>query len=167
MPNKKCSKCKKTKPISDFSPDKRRQSGLKSECRECKRIADKQYRDNPLYRDRIKVAQRRKDEKRNGRIPSKRTPRNPVGRNADNYGASLKRWHNKNPEAHRAHDVVYRASERGEFPKAHEKRCHECGKQAAHYHHFLGYEPEHWFDVVPLCNSCHRKRHSLEQKKGD
>lgn len=43
--------------------------------------------------------------------------------------------------------------------KAKEQPCFDCGEKAEIYHHHLGYARSHWLDVVPLCNSCHRKRH--------
>jgi len=45
----------------------------------------------------------------------------------------------------------------GKFPPAKTFSCEECGADAQHYHHHNGYEPEHWFDVVPLCTKCHGK----------
>lgn len=37
--------------------------------------------------------------------------------------------------------------------------CCDCGKDAEHYHHHLGYDRNHWLDVVPLCCQCHVMRH--------
>lgn len=41
------------------------------------------------------------------------------------------------------------------MPKPAHLFCALCGKQAANYHHYLGYEREHWFDVIPVCVPCH------------
>jgi hypothetical protein len=30
-----------------------------------------------------------------------------------------------------------------------------CGRTATIYHHYAGYEPEHWLDVEPVCARCH------------
>ncbi len=35
-----------------------------------------------------------------------------------------------------------------------------CGKQAEEYHHW-SYAPEHWLDVIPVCNACHKKIHEV------
>lgn len=43
----------------------------------------------------------------------------------------------------------------GVLPQVSSQKCVKCGSQAAHYHHYLGYAPEHWLDVEPLCNRCH------------
>ena len=50
-----------------------------------------------------------------------------------------------------------------------ECRCGRCPRHclcagdvfdpAKHYHHYKGYDPEHWLDVEPLCLSCHQKEH--------
>lgn len=45
----------------------------------------------------------------------------------------------------------------GSLPKASACQCAICGQAAHHYHHYLGYEPEHWLDVIPLCRPCHRR----------
>ncbi len=36
-----------------------------------------------------------------------------------------------------------------------------CGQIAKQYHHYLGYAPEHYFDVVAFCVPCHRKAHVI------
>lgn len=43
------------------------------------------------------------------------------------------------------------------LPQVSTRPCAKCGQPAADYHHHLGYEPEHWLDVLPLCRRCHRK----------
>lgn len=48
---------------------------------------------------------------------------------------------------------------KGNMVKANTLQCKDCGKNATHYHHHNGYEKPHWLDVIPLCRSCHIKRH--------
>jgi hypothetical protein len=38
-------------------------------------------------------------------------------------------------------------------------KCRDCNEQAEEYHHYLGYAPEHWLDVIALCKDCHRQNH--------
>ena len=45
----------------------------------------------------------------------------------------------------------------GSLPQASSCQCVECGRAAHDYHHHLGYEPEHWLDVIPLCRVCHQR----------
>ncbi len=42
-PFKNCTKCRKTKPVSEFSRHKRHRDGLQSHCKACKAVADKAY----------------------------------------------------------------------------------------------------------------------------
>lgn len=38
--------------------------------------------------------------------------------------------------------------------------CGHKGDDRRHeYHHAMGYEPEHHYDVLPLCSTCHSKEH--------
>jgi hypothetical protein len=43
--------------------------------------------------------------------------------------------------------------------------CPDCGTPAVIYHHHRGYAPEHWLDVVAMCQSCHGKRHAAAPPK--
>lgn len=61
--------------------------------------------------------------------------------------------------AWRAADAVRAAIIRGDLPPVRERLCVDCCARARHYHHENGYEKEALLDVVPLCFSCHRKRH--------
>jgi len=54
-----------------------------------------------------------------------------------------------------AHHKVKDAWRRGDIAKARELQCVDCSKQALDYDHYLGYEPQHWLDVEPVCRSCH------------
>jgi hypothetical protein len=40
---KKCSRCKESKPISEFGPNRRRGDGLQTDCKLCKKDLNKQY----------------------------------------------------------------------------------------------------------------------------
>ena len=47
-----CTKCKLNKPLSDFSPDRRKKSGLQAACRACANLANsKRYWSNPSTRE--------------------------------------------------------------------------------------------------------------------
>lgn len=45
----------------------------------------------------------------------------------------------------------------GSLPQVSTQACADCGAPATGYHHHLGYEPDHWLDVTPLCTVCHRR----------
>jgi hypothetical protein len=44
MKDKKCSKCNKIKPINEFNKHKNHNDGLRSECKNCHYLAQKEYR---------------------------------------------------------------------------------------------------------------------------
>lgn len=59
----------------------------------------------------------------------------------------------------KAHRAVTAAVELGIMPPAAMLDCLSCRRRAKHYHHHLGYEEEHWLDVIPLCVKCHMREH--------
>lgn len=48
-----CSNCKQTKPTLEFGKSKSTKNGMQRLCKSCKSEKDREYRNNPLYRDRI------------------------------------------------------------------------------------------------------------------
>lgn len=66
---------------------------------------------------------------------------------------------NKNNPSRQAKNAVKDAVKRGELLHISSQRCVDCGQRAAHYHH-ESYAMDRWLDVVPLCISCHRRRHA-------
>ena len=65
------------------------------------------------------------------------------------------------PERVNARVRVGVAIQRGKLSKPSIYLCHnvQCQKRAQEYHHWHGYEREYWLDVIPLCKSCHIKKH--------
>ena len=51
---------------------------------------------------------------------------------------------------------VNHAIEAERLPRPDTLTCIQCGKPAREYHHHLGYAPEHWLDVVPVCSACNK-----------
>ena len=49
----------------------------------------------------------------------------------------------------------------GQLPRPDTLQCHFCGHKAIQYHHYLGYEPEQWLNVVPSCRKCDKEQHQL------
>src|SRR5689334_21265666 len=53
----------------------------------------------------------------------------------------------------------------GRLPRP--KACAKCAEndpsKRYHYHHFKGYDEEHWLSVVPLCSNCHREAHHADR----
>jgi len=80
--------------------------------------------------------------------------------------AAQKRFRIRHPEQCKAKDAVKYAINAGKLPHPNTLQCHYCPAQAEEYHHFLGYAPEHWFDVIPVCRKCHPKSHSEISNSG-
>lgn len=137
---RRCGTCGETKTLGMFVPDTSKPNSRKNTCRDCRNANDRQRREN------------------RGRKPRKEAS-NPRT-NRQKYLASLRRWREENPLAKYAHEAVHQATKTKAIPRPESLCCLKCSRIAAHYHHFLGYEPEHWLDVIPLCRSCHRLEHS-------
>lgn len=129
MQNKQCSKCKQIKPTFEFS--KHHKHGYQYWCKECKRKND--------YKNSAK-----------GKIVHKRH------RQTKKYKARRKRYLIRYPEYKTARNAVSNAIIAGKLSRPNIFQC-PCGKQAEQYHHHLGYAPEHWLDVTPVCCKCHYK----------
>jgi len=68
----------------------------------------------------------------------------------------------KCPEKRKAISTVQIAIKDGRLLPVHTYTCTRCYQvPAKHYHHYLGYAPKHWLDVIPVCIKCHKKQHRL------
>lgn len=75
---------------------------------------------------------------------------------------SNRRWHKRNIVKARAHLELFRAIRRGEIDR---KPCQTCGNKKTHGHHYLGYDKNHWLDVMWLCPKHHREIHSGQESQ--
>jgi len=131
---KTCSKCKETKPLSEFYKDKSRKDGCSNKCIICQR----EYYQSKQY----KLAQKRYCQSKKGKVTRR---------------SSVKRFYINHPERFKAKDAVKYAIATGKITPAKKLNC-TCGKQVEQYHHW-SYLPEYWFDVQPVCRDCHIKMH--------
>lgn len=127
--SKQCSKCKEVKPLSEFYKSCIRKDGYNYHCKLC----CKKYRQS----EKGKLAQKRYQEHYRKTEKCKAAKRR--------YSQSKKR---------KAISTVRYAVIKGSLPKVTTLKC-KCGKTARHYHHYKGYAPKHWLDVIPLCFECH------------
>ena len=65
------------------------------------------------------------------------------------------------PNHTKARHAVGYAVKSGRLPRPDTFQCHYCPSPAMQYHHWHGYEPEHWFDIVPVCQPCDIKGHKF------
>lgn len=150
--NKICTKCKKEKPIEEFSKQQRGLYGRKAYCRQCSSQLWKEH----YWKNHDKIIEK-------SRIYSKEN----IDRKRDYWN----KWYLKNRDAviksrrtlennarHRASENVRLHVKNGDIKKS---PCEVCGDINSNAHHYLGYDKEHYLDIKWLCtkhhNGVHRK----------
>ncbi len=146
---KRCCTCKEIKSIDKFGKNRCIKNGIRHQCKLC----EKTYKQSKKG----KATNKHYAQSKKGRIVQKRSAckynSTQKGRNADRCRKEI------SPEKTKARSVIGNAIASGQFPKINTQKCF-CGEQAQEYHHDKGYEPKHWFDVVPKCVKCHRHIHN-------
>lgn len=127
--NPNCTRSGQLLPLTEFHKDKQKVDGRISQCKQCCRARVTEYRKTEHGRKK-KAAWCAEDKRKNG-VTNK----------------MLARY------------LVNKAISRGDLPRPISLPCSECGQSAKEYHHHLGYEPEHYMDVIPVCVLCHAKLH--------
>jgi len=134
--SKCCTKCKKKKPVFEFHKDRSTKDGLLRWCKSCQKA----------------YCQTDKGKAVNHKATAKYL-KTPKGK------ATMKRFYTRNPNYAKATNAVNHAIRDGKLPRPDSLLCHYCPKPAKQYHHWKGYEPEHWLDVLPVCRDCHKELH--------
>ena len=155
--SKRCPKCKQFKPLSEFYKDSRNKDGVRANCKSCHKSYKKAYRQSEKGR-----AVHRK-----GNAKYRQTPKGKIAKQKAiakyqktlKGKATMKRYYACNPNYIKATNAVNHAIQAGRLPRANSQQCHYCPHPAQEYHHWHGYEPEHWLDVVPACIKCHSNQH--------
>ncbi len=160
---RKCSSCLKDKDISEFPKDSSRLSGYRSQCKSCTYAArrvyfppekvaayNKAYFATPVGKE----AKSRGHKKWRESLKGKAFDQLPKEKERKRKKAA--RYRTNNPLKTAARSAVRAAKANKTILPACQQTC-ACGNKAAHYHHHLGYEPEHHLDVIPVCRACHRK----------
>ena len=137
---KTCSKCKEKKPFSEFYKSRSSKDGHQSYCKLCEKVPNSASHKRYYYNGKGKATRKRYRQSARGK-------------------ASIRRTQKHYPERIKARNALNRAILTGKLPRANIRLCHYCPKPAKQYHHWHGYEPEHWLDVVPACKECHTKEH--------
>jgi hypothetical protein len=162
LTEKRCTKCGEIKPIDQF----RKKSGYRdgvSWCKKCEVEYTKEYQQTEAGKktvaryyernaDKIKERYRQYEKTKNAR---KRASRYNCSDKGKAYHKKARKLH---PEKYNARQAVNCAIKRGELQAANTFICYfdGCTKQAQEYHHYLGYDEEHWLDVEPYCIQHHR-----------
>ncbi len=147
---KTCIKCKRNLPVTCFSKHKREKDGLQWWCKECVNEYDKTYVEKP---DALET-------KRLYRVSAKNKARQKRYYTSEKGLLAAKNNRERHVQERVARSEVYKAVLRGDMIKP--DSCAQCNEQRdgknkrIEAHHYLGYEPEHWLDVIWLCTKCHR-----------
>jgi hypothetical protein len=124
---------------------------------EAGKFSDKKYNQS----DKGKAALKRYQQSEKGKVvcrkANKKYRQSKKGKAANRREGFRKR--RKYPEKVKAIKAVSHAIEASKLPRANTLLCHYCSKPAQQYHHWHGYEPDHWLDVVPVCIKCHNSIH--------
>lgn len=135
---KTCPNCKETKPDSSFGIRKTgRDAGQRrSWCKSCESAYKRANRSRYAEHEAMRRAANREE-----------------------FNARMRAYQSARPERRGASNAVNNAVHAGKMPHVSTLACVVCNGQAEHYHHHLGYAPEHWLDVVAICHLCHEKEH--------
>jgi hypothetical protein len=172
IPTKICSKCKHILPVSIFCKDRSKSDGLYSSCKTCMNTTQRRYfrssrgkqvkkaygqihaeqksRYQKQYYQGYKKTERYKDT----RYRYEQSEKGRMTKRRNNHKCCL-----RHPDRMKARHVIGNAIAAGQLCAARKLKCHYCNERANQYHHYLGYAPEQWFDVIPLCRSCHKTIH--------
>ena len=165
---KRCPKCKQTKPILDFHKCYSRKDGHSGHCKLCEKLYhqtekckeyQKAYQKEYAKTEKRKKAQRKYRQTPKAKAYQKRYSQTDAGKKF--HSIAVKRHEAANPERKVAYTAVANLIARNLLQKASKFECGICNKPASQYHHLNGYEPESWFDIMPVCNSCHCLLHVL------
>jgi hypothetical protein len=127
---KKCPRCNQIKSIYSFYKDRTKIYGARKQCKACVDCYSKTV---------------------SGKISRKRWFQSEKGKTTQ---AS---YRIKCPEKQPARSAVTNSVAAGRISKVSSYHCRYCWNVAQDYHHHLGYAPEHWFDIQPVCKKCHAK----------
>lgn len=154
---KQCCKCNTVKPLSEFGKRKKEKDGFNYYCKSCCHHSDKIYRERPDIRKKKSIYGKsyRKREVSKAHEKERRKKKKYIERILD--------YQKRNPEKTKARRVIANEVRYKRMRLAKFFLCRCCNGNAREYHHHLGYEPEHWLDVIPLCGSCHYILNSQKQ----
>ena len=134
---KVCKKCGEPKDLLSFTPQRQNSDGRSGTCKTCLAARARELRAANPEAYRVTQAAYQATEK----------------------GKATKRRYNSSHSLKiKARNAIRSAIRADMMAPASACECNDCRAPAVELHH-ESYEPEHWLDVVPLCVSCHKKRH--------
>lgn len=178
---KTCRTCKQTKPLTEFHKQRVKKDGHQDYCKSCRAEHQIKYRKTKEGKEvqnryqqseKFKYTQNRYIQSEKGKNTQESYRQSVKGQVALKRGRkryeqstkgkevklrNAKRYQIAHPEQNRARQVIRNAIRNGKMPRPDTLQCHYCPNKAKQYHHWHGYAPEHWLDVVPVCTKCHNK----------
>ena len=148
---KRCTDCKQFRALSEFHKDKNSKDNYRHICKTCISIRDKKYREK-----RRKYSYRYYHTEEGESIYKKYRL---SARGKQVHKKSHQKYCENNPKKRKAKVAVNNAIRAGKILRPDSFCCQNCPEQARQYHHWLGYEPKNWFDIIPICRPCHCKIH--------
>jgi len=150
---KTCGHCKQTKSVSEFSKETNRKDGYYFLCKICQSQYHKQWQKTKTGRKSTRKIAIKYSRSKHGQSVSKAYRQSEKGKNS--HKRCNKKYRNRFPERIKATKFVYCAITIGVLPRPDSLQCNYCPNQAEQYHHWHGYQPEHYLDVIPVCIPCH------------
>lgn len=137
---KRCRECGVTKPSKEFTANKKSIDGLRSECKQCKKVQARKWRVGNL--DNVNQANRKSYQRNKEKV------------------LEYRKIERQTPEG-RARKAVYSAVRAGKLKPVTENKCAwpgGCNEKARNYHH-ESYDEKDWLKVIPLCTKHHAQIH--------
>lgn len=144
-----CTGCGEWKVLQNFSPDTKRQCGLKSRCKSC--LAENARRHYSKNREAAHARVMRWRAANPDKVKAL------YERNYEGMQKSQRKAYREKPIQFAANRALNNAIIRGEVER---KPCEVCGEPESEGHHW-SYEEKHWLDVQWLC----RKHHAAEHRR--
>ena len=172
---KTCSRCKQSKPVGCFGKNRFNKDGYQYYCKPCYKAYHKKYHKTEKRANWLKIYAGNKKYKKM-RHKHEHSEKYIQQRNeyqkTDQFKTSIRKYqqsdkgklqtkkdHEKYPKRRKARITVANALATNKLIRPSGFYC-KCGNRAQEYHHHLGYAPEHWLAVIPLCLVCHRSIHN-------
>lgn len=153
---KKCNKCQEIRDFDQFPKDRSKKDGYATICKICQKL----HRELPEVKARAKEREQSESTKltrKQYRLSDrgKQVAKKSYQKNYDTLYSNQVERHNRDKRKRQAKAKIASEVRAGRMKKAKEFTCSFCHNQARDYHHYLGYEITHWFDVIPVCRKCH------------
>ncbi len=164
---KKCFKCGKVKPLSEFYKHKQMLDGHLNKCKECARndSLTNRWENIEKVREKDRNRQNSKERTYKNKERLKKMKETEPERYVEMKRETQRKYRKRYNEKTKAHGSVHYAIATGRLINP--KKCERCGSVCFTQAHHEDYSKP--LVVIWLCDSCHKKRHKEireEERKG-